>query len=97
MTNPIFTEVEEIVAEIDKDATEKTQNSYKLNFEGVSWYTDITDIVVYDDGSCVVTIVNDSKENGLFYASTIWQCGSDYGVDTVQVVDSDGNIKSVYS
>ena len=95
-TNPIFTEVEEIVAEIDKDATEKTQNSYKLNFEGVSWYTDITDIVVYDDGSCVVTIVNDSKENGQFYASTVWQCGSDYGVDTVQVVDSDGNIKSVY-
>ena len=44
----------------------------------------------------VVKGVNDSKENGQFYASTIWQCGSDYGVDTVQAVDLEGNIKAVY-
>lgn len=95
-TNPTFEEVEEITAEIDTNATEKIKNSYKLNFEGVSWYADITDITVYTDGSCVVTIKNDSKENGQFYASTIWSCGNNHGVETVQVTDADGNIKSVY-
>ena len=55
-----------------------------------------TDIVVYTDGNCVVTIKNDSKEKGQFYASTVWSCGNDHGVETVQVIDADGNIKSVY-
>lgn len=95
-TDPLFSEVEEITTEIDTDATEKTKNSYKLNFEGVSWYEDVTDIVVYADGNCVVTIKNNSKEKGQFYASTIWSCGNDHGVEAVQVIDADGNIKSVY-
>ena len=91
-----FTPIKEITAEIDTDATEKTKSSYYWNFDGVSWYNDITDIVVYTDGTCVVTVKKETKENGQFYAATIWSCGNDYGVEEVQVVDPDGKILAVY-
>lgn len=91
-----FTPIKEITAEIDANATEKTKSSYYWNFDGVSWYNDITDIVVYTDGTCVVTVKKETKENGQFYAATIWSCGNDYGVEEVQVVDPDGKILAVY-
>ena len=91
-----FIPVKEVTAEVDSDATEKTKNSYYWNFDGVSWYNDITDIVVYTDGTCVVTVKKETKENGQFYAATIWSCGNDYGVEEVQVVDPDGKILAVY-
>ena len=95
-SNPTFTEVEVITSEIDAEATEKTKNSYSLNFEGVSWYNDITNIVVYEDGSCIVTIKSGAKEDGQFYAATIWSCGNNHGVETVQVIDSNGVLQAVY-
>ncbi len=91
-----FIPVKEVTAEVDSDATEKTKSSYYWNFDGVSWYNDITDIVVYTDGTCVVTVKKETKENGQFYAATIWSCGNDYGVEGVQVVDPDGKILAVY-
>ena len=95
-TNPIFKEVKTITTEIDNEVTEKTKNSYRLNFEGVSWYADITDITAYTDGNCIVKIKNDAKEKGQFYASTIWSCGTDHGVKFVQIMDADGSLKAVY-
>lgn len=91
-----FTPIKEVVSEIDLDATEKTKSSYYWNFDGVSWYNDITDIAVYENGTCVVVLKDTPKEGGQFYASTIWSCGNDHGVDTVQVIDKDGTILSVY-
>lgn len=91
-----FTPIKEVVSEIDLDATEKTKSSYYWNFDGVSWYNDITDIAVYENGTCVVILKDNPKEGGQFYASTIWSCGNDHGVDTVQVIDKDGTILSVY-
>ena len=91
-----FTPIKEVVSEIDLDATEKTKSSYYWNFDGVSWYNDITDIAVYENGTCVVVLKDNPKEGGQFYASTIWSCGNDHGVDSVQVIDKDGTIISVY-
>lgn len=92
----LFIPIKEIATEIDADATEKTKSSYYWNFDGVSWYNDITTIVVYTDGTCVVTVQQDTKENGQFYAAAIWSCGNNYGVKTVQVVDPNGTILAVY-
>lgn len=91
-----FIPVKEVTAEVDANATEKTKNSYYLNFDGVSWCNDITNIVVYTDGTCIVTVKKDTKESGQFYAATIWSCGNDYGVEEVQVVDPDGKFLAVY-
>ncbi len=91
-----FTPIKEVVSEIDLDSTEKTKSSYYWNFDGVSWYNDITDIAVYENGTCVVVLKDNPKEGGQFYASTIWSCGNDHGVDTVQVVDAKGTIIAVY-
>ncbi len=91
-----FTAIKEVVSEIDLDATEITKSSYYWNFDGVSWYNDITDIAVYENGTCVVVLKDNPKEGGQFYASTIWSCGNDHGVDTVQVVDAKGTIIAVY-
>lgn len=91
-----FTPMTEVIAEIDADATDKIKSSYYWNFDGVSWYKDITDIVAYKNGTCVVVLKDNPKEGGQFYASTIWSCGNDYGVDTVQVVDAKGTIIAVY-
>ncbi|MBQ3560091.1 MAG: hypothetical protein IJA07_11300 [Agathobacter sp.] len=95
-TNPIFTSIEEHSAEINNDVTEKTKNSFRLNFEGVSWYEDVMDIVVYKDGTCVVTIKLNAKEDGQFYANAIWSCSNVHGVERVRVVDDNGNLKTVY-
>lgn len=91
-----FVPIKEVSAEIDAEATDKTKNSFRLNFDGVSWYDDVTDIVVYTDGTCIVTIKDNPKEGGQFYASTVESCGEDYGVKEVQVVDQTGKIIAVY-
>ena len=91
-----FTPIKEVVAEIALDATAKTNSSYYWNFDGVSWYNDITDIVVYENGTCVVVVKDNPEEGGQFYASAIWSCGNDHGVDTIQVIDKNGTILSVY-
>ena len=95
-TDVEFTPVEVTTADVDSETTEKVKNSYYLNFDGVSWYEDVTDVTVYTDGSCIVTVKNDAKEKGQFYASTIWSCGEQHGVETVQVVNSNGDILAVY-
>ncbi|MBQ3094936.1 MAG: hypothetical protein IJC53_00685 [Clostridia bacterium] len=91
-----FTPISEVIAEVDSAVTKKIKNNYDFNFLGVSWHKDITDIVAYKNGTCVVVLKNNPKENGQFYASTIWSCGNDHGVDTVQVVDAKGTIIAVY-
>ena len=91
-----FTPLEKITAELDQETTQKVKRSYELNFKGVSWYEDITQIEVYTDGICVVTIKNKAKEGGQFYANAIKQCADQYGVDSVKVVDTSGNVKAVY-
>ena len=95
-TEVSFTPLEKTTAEVDEEATNNTKDLFYWSFDGVSWYNDVTDITVYTDGTCVVTVKNKTKEDGQFYAAAVWSCGEDYGVDTVQVVDSDGTIKSVY-
>lgn len=92
----LFVPIKGVNAEIDAEATDKTKNSFRLNFDGVSWYDDVTDIVVYTDGTCIVTIKDNPKEGGQFYASTVESCGEDYGVKEVQVVDQTGKIIAVY-
>lgn len=91
-----FASMKNVIAEVDSDATKETKSSYYWNFDGVSWYKDITDIVAYKNGTCVVVLKDNPKEAGQFYASTIWSCGNDHGVDTVQVVDAKGTIIAVY-
>ena len=91
-----FSPLEKVSAEFDAEATERIKNSYYWGFDGVSWYNDITDIVAYKNGTCVVVITDNSKEDGKFYAATIWSCGNDYGVNTVQVVNMAGTIVAVY-
>lgn len=91
-----FLPLEQITAKIDQEVSKKVKRSFELNFEGVSWYNDIIKIEVYTDGNCVVTIADNTKEDGQFYANVILQCGEQYCVDTVRVVDASGNIKAVY-
>lgn len=91
-----FVPIKETTVEVDADATEKTKSSYYWSFDGVSWYDDITDIVVYTDGTCIVTVNDNPKEEGQFYAAVIWSCGNNYGVNEVRVVDSSGEILAVY-
>lgn len=91
-----FIPLEQITGEIDQEISKKVKRSYELNFEGVSWYNDIIKIEAYTDGNCVVTIVNNPKEGGQFYANVIWQCGEQHGIDTVKVVDMSGNVKALY-
>lgn len=43
----LLTPIKEVVSEIDLDATEKTRSSHYWNFNGVSWYNDITDIAFH--------------------------------------------------
>lgn len=93
--NASFETVEVSSAGIDSDATKKTKDSFYWNYDGVSWYSDITEITVYTDGSCIVTVKN-PKESGQFYAATVWSCGNDYGVTSVQVVDSNGKLLAMY-
>lgn len=95
-TNPIFTEIAAITADIDPNATNEVIRKYKLNFEGVSWYDDVIDIVIYTDGTCVATIANETKEDSQFYASTIWGCIDNSVVNSIQIVNVDGNIKTVF-
>lgn len=91
-----FSPIKEVISEIDLDATKKTKSSYYWNFDGVSWYNDVCDIVAYTDGTCVVVINDAPEENGQFYASVIWSCGHEYGVKEVQVVDRTGKLLAVY-
>ena len=91
-----FVPIKETTAEVDADATEKTKSSYYWNFDGVSWYNDITDIVVYTDGTCIVTVKDNPTEEGQFYAAAIWSCGNNYGVNEVRVVNNSGEILAVY-
>ena len=92
-----FSQVDAITSSIDSSATEKTKNNYYWGFFETSWYADITDIIVYTDGSCIVHVKSTTKENGQFYAATIWGCGKDYGVKTVRVIDPNGTVLSVFT
>ena len=91
-----FAYLEEEPPEVDTVATEKTLNSFRFNFDGVSWYSDITEIVVYSDGCCVATVGNNTEEDGQFYASVIWSCGNKYGVKTVTIVNASGAVLYTY-
>lgn len=91
-----FTDITEIDTEIDTAATDNVKNSYRLSFEDVSWYSDITNILVYTDGNCQVELSQSPKNNAQSYAATIWSCGNDYGIKIVRVVDQDGNILCVF-
>lgn len=92
-----FAQPSVITSSIDSSATEKTKSSYYWSFYETSWYDDITDIVVYTDGNCIVSVKSSTKENGQFYAATIWGCGKDYGVTSVRVVDPDGKVLSIFT
>lgn len=93
-SNVSFEEFDVIIAEIDREATEKTINSVRLNFDTTSWFTDIKSITVYKDGQCVVE--STSIDNNTMFASIVWSCGKEYGVNSVRVVDMDGVIQAVY-
>jgi len=94
--NVTFRPIEKITAEIDDEATKATKDSYYWGFYDVSWYKDITDIVVYTDGNCVVTVKSSTKNEGQFYAATIWGCGNEHGVKSVQVINPEGTVLAVY-
>lgn len=94
--NVSFSPVKESTAQIDEEATNKTKENFYWSFYDVSWYDDVTEITVYEDGTCIVAIKTDSKNDGLFYASTIWGCGNDLGVVSVHVVDSNGTTLAVF-
>lgn len=91
-----FIPVKEIVSEVNEEVTEKTKESYYWNFDGVTWYDDIKDIVVYKDGICVITLKKGYKNEAQSYAASIWACSSDYGVKTVRAVDENGNVLSIF-
>lgn len=93
-TNPQFLDVSPISTEIDNELSKKTTNSVRLNFDVASWYKNIESIKVMTDRTCIVTSTS-SKDNSTI-ASAVWSCGKDHGVKSVQVVDSEGNIKAVY-
>jgi len=93
-SNIVFEEVEETTAEMELTATEKTANSVRLNFDITSWYVDIKSIEVYEDGTCIV--VSASHNDNSVIASSVWSCGHDYGVKTVQVIDEKGKVLVVY-
>ena len=93
-TNPQFIDVSPISAEVDTELSKKTSNSVRLNFDIASWYKNIESIEVYTDRTCVVKS-NSTKDNSTI-ASAVWSCGKDHGVKSVQVVDTEGNIKAVY-
>ena len=65
-----------------------------MNFDTTSWFTDIKSITVYKDGQCVVE--STSIDNNTMFASIVWSCGKEYGVNSVRVVDMDGVIQAVY-
>ncbi len=90
-----YTELPETTAEIDTAATEATKNSYRLSFEGTSWYNDILDIQVYTDGTCTITIADDPKQDYISYAAVIRYLYNDYSITQVTAVDSVGNILAV--
>lgn len=89
-----FEEFDDITAEVDDEATERTKNSFRLNFDTTSWYGDVKTITVYKDGQCIV--VSTSADNNAVIASAIWSCGREYGVKTVRVVDMSGKIQTIY-
>lgn len=53
-------------------------------------------IVVYKDGTCIVTIKVDVKLDGQFNENAIGSCGNMHGVESVWVVDDNGVLKSAY-
>ncbi len=89
-----FEEFDDITAEIDDEATEKTKNSFRLNFDTTSWYSDVKSITVYADGQCVVE--STSIDNNAGIATAVWSCGKEHGVKSVRVVDMNGVIQTVY-
>ena len=89
-----FEKIDDITAEVDDEATERTKNSFRLSFDTTSWYNDVKSITVYKDGQCVV--VSTSTDNNAGIAATIWSCGKEYGVKSVRVVDTNGVIQTVY-
>lgn len=97
ISNASFKPINEITAEVNQEATTKAKESFKFNFSTVSWYNDIADILIYTDGSCVVTLNDTHKNDGKFYATVIWNCCTDCEIKSVKVVDSTGKILAVYS
>ena len=91
-----FVPLLETAAELDLIATESTKNDFRLYFDGTSWYNDVIDIVVYTDGSCIVTIKPDAKNAGFSYAAAVMGVGTDHGVKVVRVIDSNGVLLAVY-
>lgn len=91
-TEVSFVEIDNVVSEVNEEITQKIKNSFRLNFDTTTWYSDVTDITVYSDGNCIVTIQDDRKNESQLYASAIWSCGKEYGVSNVCVVDQKENI-----
>lgn len=87
-----FISFKKVSADVNVEATQKTRNSFKWNFEGVSWYNDVAAITVYTNGTSVVILEDNTKEQAQFYANTVLSCGKDYGVSTVQVMNNKGDI-----
>lgn len=87
-----FTPFKKVNADVNVEATQKTRKSFKWNFEGVSWYNDVAAITVYTNGTSVVILKDNTKEQAQFYANTVLSCGKDYGVSTIQVINNKGDI-----